>query len=319
MKKETIRNLLIGMSIFALFIWFFVVPLTDGDSSILAYTEDDFSNVKEWHFPKMPITYKINNLGCSDIQINHFLKGLNMVQNLTSELVSFVEVFNQSDLKVNCVDRDFLLEEFMTCEEVIVDGHPSIIYWNNEGYLNKSERAFISSNRINQTDTMEIWELCSASLEEMGFNFNNEVLGEGGPSEIVGDVIVKGEINLYQGFDESKTCSFPSKEIHELFHSFGFDHSPEPFWDPMWRYSDWEPVKDIMFPYHYCEFQKEIQEKYISCLKYIYLNGEIGECSDEVNFLDSEFGCEDGLYPSENLDYCCPEPNMIIDEEGYCA
>ena len=318
MKKKTLRNLLIGIGVFVLVIWLFVVPSSDGDSSIFSYNKDDFSNVEKLHFSHMPITYKINNLGCSDIQINHFLKGLNMVQNLTGKLVSFVEVFNESDLKVNCVDRDFLIEKFMTCEEVIVYGNPIVIYWHREGYINKSERVFISSTRINQTDTIGIWKLCFASVEEIGFNLDYEVLGEGGTSKIVGNVIVEGEINLYQGFDGFKTCTFPSKEIHELFHSFNFGHTFEPFWDPMYGYADWEPVKDIMFPRNYCEYQKEIQEKYISCLKYIYSNGEIGECSSEVNFLDSVGICGEGWYPVENSDYCCPEPNMIINEEGYC-
>ncbi len=318
MEKKNIKNLLIGAGVLILIIWLLVIPSNDGDYSILSFNKDNFSNVEELHFSHMPITYKINNLGCSDIQINHFLKGLNIVQNLTDGLVSFVKVFNEPDLKINCIDRDFLFEKFTTCEEIIVEGHPTTINWNKEGYLNQSEKAFISANKINQTDTIEIWELCSASLEELGFSINNEILGEGGPSEIMGNIIVKGEINLYQGFEESKTCTFPSKEIHELFHSFGFDHSHEPFWDPYYGYVDWEPVKDIMFPHNYCQFQKEIQEKYISCLKYIYSNGEIGKCSFEVNFLGSTGVCRDNWYPVENSDYCCPEPNMIINEGGYC-
>ena len=28
--------------------------------------------------------------------------------------------------------------------------------------------------------------------------------------------------------------------------------------------------------------------------------------------------CWDGLYETIDGEYCCPKPNMIIDEEGYC-
>ena len=60
----------------------------------------------------------------------------------------------------------------------------------------------------------------------------------------------------------------------------------------------------------------------ISCLKYIYSNGkEEGSC-DFPSFIhenedNSISGCSEGWYPVEGEDFCCPEPNMII-EGDYC-
>ena len=66
--------------------------------------------------------------------------------------------------------------------------------------------------------------------------------------------------------------------------------------------------------------EDKVDDEIISCLKYIYSNWEFeGDCS-EVNFLDEEYGeCPTGTYEVEGTEYCCQEPNMIIDEEGYCA
>ena len=72
--------------------------------------------------------------------------------------------------------------------------------------------------------------------------------------------------------------------MHELLHVFSFGHSYEPPWDPYEGYSDWDYARDIMFPSVHCLYQIEIQDKYVSCLEYIYSNGEVGFCSD-VNFL----------------------------------
>lgn len=62
---------------------------------------------------------------------------------------------------------------------------------------------------------------------------------------------------------------YPALEVHEILHTFGFEHSPF--------------NQNIMAPYsadysRKCETTK-IDDEYVSCLRYIYSNGEIGECS----------------------------------------
>ncbi len=325
-KKKTIKKIFYFIIFILIVAWIFY-PANDNqefsnkdnlieEKKILV--QDDFFNVNKLHWTNIPLKYKLNNLGCSDVQINHFLKGLNEIKNLTGGLVDFIEIFAEDyDLKVNCVSRDFLIEKLTICEEVIVYGNPQTINWYNDGHINRSERRFISATRINQTENMRTYNLCSVNLKDVGFNLDYEVLGEGGPLEIEGNRILKGEVNLYQGFDAYATCVYPSKEIHELLHSFGFDHVEEPYWDPYYGYVDWEPTKDIMFPRLYCQYQKEINKKYVSCLKHIYSNGEVGFCGGDVNFIDFVSECSKGRYPVDGTKYCCPEPNMRI-INGYC-
>lgn len=62
---------------------------------------------------------------------------------------------------------------------------------------------------------------------------------------------------------------YPALEVHEILHTFGFEHNPF--------------NQNIMAPYsadysRKCETTK-IDDEYVSCLRYIYSNGEIGECS----------------------------------------
>jgi len=324
-KKDTAKKIIYSVIFILILIWIFYPTDNNEEFSNNNLIEekkvlfqDDFSNVNKLHWTHMPLKYQLNNLGCSEVQINHFLKGLNEIKNLTGGLVDFTETSAQNyDLKVNCVNRDFLIDNLTTCEEIIIYGNPQTINWYNDGYLNRSEKRFVSAIRTNQTETTRTYNLCSVGLEDVGFNLDFEVLGEGGPSEIEGNRILKGDVNLYQGFDAYTTCVYPVKEIHEIMHSFGFGHVPEPYWDPYYGYVDWEPTKDIMFPRIYCQYQKELNENYVSCLKYIYSNGEEGFCGSDVNFMESLSQCSDGWYPVEGTESCCPEPNMRIVDD-YC-
>lgn len=125
------------------------------------------------------------------------------------------------------------------------------------------------------------------------------------------NLIVKGEINFYgQGF----VCNtgYPALEVHEILHLFDIPHNPL--------------VDSIMSPYtsessSTCEIT-EIDDEYISCLRWIYSNGEIEGSCDFPNVIkeaDEEYEpvCELGWYPVNGTDYCCPEPGMVI-VEGYC-
>jgi hypothetical protein len=291
-------------------------------SNILA---DSFSNIKELHWTKMPITYEMFDEGnCNQIQVNHFREGLEIITNLTERLVIFAEVTGNSDLKVTCINPEQIQadlqkwrEENKICKNATIIDNPKTIKWY-EGHLDENIERFFSARVLDEEGSIKIWELCYTSeSKDSGFYHDSKVLGEGGPSEILGNKIIKGEIKLYQEGDGSTRCTYPTKEIHELLHSFGFGHVEEPYFDPYWGYVDWGPAKDILFPHLYCNYQNELNEKYVSCLKYIYSNGEFGFCGGDVNFMDFVSECPLGLYPAKDSEYCCPEPNMKI-VGGYC-
>jgi len=126
------------------------------------------------------------------------------------------------------------------------------------------------------------------------------------------NLVIKGEINLY---GQGKICNtgYPALEVHEILHLFDIPHNPLTD-SVMQAYSVGASNK--------CKVTK-IDQEYISCLRYIYSNGQIdGNCSFPNVLYEYEENvesqCEEGLYNVKGTNWCCPEPNMIIDEDGYC-
>ncbi len=278
-------------------------------------TPDDFSDVNLTHWSHMPIDYKITNRGCDQIQINQIRKGLEIIENSTSGKVKFTEQ-SGADLDIFCINRENVKKEYTQCKNITLVKRPQKINWYDEGYL-RSSRDYLISVKSAETFDGFIYELCFIDQKEAGINFGEETLGEGGPTKVKEGMIEKAEAIFYQQGNGKTTCRYPTKEIHEILHSFGFDHSYEPQWDSYYGYSNWTYVEDIMFPYLYCSLQDQLNEKYISCLNYIYSNGQEGKCSD-VNFLSSKYVCEEGWFLVEGTEYCCPQKGMKI-ENGYCV
>jgi len=75
-------------------------------------------------------------------------------------------------------------------------------------------------------DDADILIGCSDDFVELGEDLF--AAGEGGPSRIINTsgfkIIEEGKIKLYNGVD----CDYPVVALHELFHVFGFGHSPDP-------------------------------------------------------------------------------------------
>jgi len=133
------------------------------------------------------------------------------------------------------------------------------------------------------------------------------------------NLIMEGEIYIY---GQGMVCGtgYPSVEVHEILHLFGFLHNPSP--------------QSIMFPYTADSSARcktnSIDKIYINCLRHIYSNGTIqGDCPNIDTLVSSkdpplcppkDFNfCSDGWYPVKGTRYCCPEPNMRINKEGNCA
>lgn len=153
--------------------------------------------------------------------------------------------------------------------------------------------------------------------------------GQSTIEELSGQIIEKTKIEFWSVKKNTRPPScinFPNLEIHEIMHSFGFDHINDNKYSLMYP-EVWKECKsknetitlhttgETFIP------KDEIDKEIIECLKYIYSNGKQGKCSTKVKFLYEleDYECPDGWYESLNeKDGCCPEPNMIIDDENYC-
>ena len=105
---------------------------------------------------------------------------------------------------------------------------------------------------------------------------------------------------------------YPAVEVHEILHLLNIPHNPL--------------TNSIMHPYtadysSKCKITK-IDKEYVSCLKYIYSNGEFNGNCNFLNFINEtnseEYTCPDNFYPVGGTEYCCPEPNMEIFGD-YCV
>jgi|GEM_PF-3059170 len=312
-----------------------------GGADNLNYThleKDAFSSATQKHWAHMPITYqRINYGGCDGVQFDKIADAFNIIEKSTEGAVSFVEVEQNPDIKLVCLDRVKLTEELkeeakeiQVCKNVTFDYREEILRHYNEEGLNKNTHIITSTKLLKISDNETIYQVCYGNVKDLnslgaGFlkdiSFDLETLGHAQPF-VSGNVITEAKIYFFKTGQGWSSCIFPAKEIHEVLHTFGFGHSYEPYWDEQYGYTDWSYVSDIMFPYLYCNYQKKLDEKYISCLKKIYSG--VGDCSG-VNFMewDSEGSlipenpCKDGWYPVEGTSYCCPEPNMKI-EGDYC-
>ncbi|MGK0209078.1 MAG: hypothetical protein ACI83O_000343 [Patescibacteria group bacterium] len=131
------------------------------------------------------------------------------------------------------------------------------------------------------------------------------------------NLIKSARINV---FNQGMVCStgYPALEVHEILHSFGFEHSPL-LKSVMSRYSS-ESSKS-------CDITK-IDQPYITCMQYIYTNGSTSDDCAEVkkntitiaqkDQAEIEYSCQEGWYKSTDESYCCPEPGMRV-EDGFCV
>jgi hypothetical protein len=306
-----------------------------------ASEKDMFPGIPKLHWDHMPLKFLINEqspLGdCSNSNIpDKVRKTFQTIENGTDKIVYFEEtdVIGEADIILNCVDKDAFIEYYRdnaTCIVETYDYYKNIINVYGDGILEEGKQYEISVKAQKISDSYSAWEICYFDEKEIGVSLDYFTVGDALP-DIEGDIINKASINLYKkesisedifGGDIWTTCGFPAKSTHEILHSFGFGHPYLEYYgsDPI--YATNVPLfvrKDIMAPIINCALQTEIQEKYYSCLKYIYSNGEQGNCDEEVVFLDDPgYGdyssCEDGWYLVEGTDYCCPGPNMEIVED----
>lgn len=271
MNKEW-RNMLITIGIFLIIVIWILWPADyepTYETNKYKEIEDNFSNIKEFHWNRMPLTYSYGE-GCVGQIIKRIESAFEIIENDTENLILFEEVDNEGNINFICYEEQ---------------------------------------------------ERSASGL------FSTEYLQGLATTDMLGNIINSSKIEFWSVTETTRPSScwnFPSLELHEILHAFGFDHSSE------------EEIYSIMHPYgggacvsrdtlvtrdgKTFKPEDKIDDEIVSCLKYIYSNGEVeGNCS-EVNWIweDVVYECEDGWYRVEGTEYCCPEPNMIISEEGYC-
>ena len=133
---------------------------------------------------------------------------------------------------------------------------------------------------------------------------------------VINHSINNATINFYNLNSRAETwemgacAKYPDTEIHEILHVFGFNHNNK--------------EGSIMSPSSEGCDVKSIDKYIVDCLKYTYSDGEKGiSCYDREDVMKEEDikyeECNDGWYNAiDSKNFCCPEPNMFINKDGYC-
>ena len=259
MKKKTIeikKSTLWWLVIIIILIWFFWPVDYSSPSYDLGLEEeiikDNFLNIEEYHFSNMPLTYTINidsspsayEIGGNDeYEIQRIKWALNIIENATDGLVSFQE-------------------EYFGTTDLILNGFPP---------LEDSDPQFITEGFAGPIETED--NLIMLSEVDL---FPVDVALWGGETSLYvegGWIWELTEYDLRETISwEVEDCKeFPNTEIHEILHALGVGHKYND------SYSIMAPIKHRI---QSCK-TKKIDEDIVSCLKYIYSNGEIkGDCSN---------------------------------------
>lgn len=264
--------------------------------------QDSFPNVLEPHFKKIPITWKIQDKSqCWKTEEEKIRKAFSEIEKSSEGYIKFQEVYSNPDIYVLCF-IDFTeqynnykeeLEMKKICNKItfntkktsFTDSELNISYYFDEWDYQIYTEYKVSVRTILLSENQTILEVCKVQKSELAFDpeiiFNSDIklsdyiLGEGGITKVIGNIILKGEGKFFGDPKHIISCvsSFPLVEVHELLHVLGLSHISENY-----------VMDDVLSPYKNCENQTKINEHYASCLKYIYSNGEKGECS-KVNFM----------------------------------
>ncbi|MBU0907027.1 MAG: hypothetical protein KKD18_02210 [Nanoarchaeota archaeon] len=216
-----------------------------------------------------------------------------------------------------------LNEKNVVCENVTIEGNPNKINWFDNGVLDKDTQWFVRSIKVATTGRDTMYEICYIDYSEVDFPVGYyDAVGLAAPEFEYPNLIVNA--SLYLDLDKTSRCvNIPSTEIHEMLHILGFGHTFEVEDAAYW--SDAKlgaALEDIMSPYTSCVHQKELNQKYVDCLKAIYSSGEVKTACNGVNLdlsTEDDWECPDGTYPTVGGEYCCEEPEMYPTVDGYCC
>jgi len=168
--------------------------------------------------------------------------------------------------------------------------------------------------------------ICSpeSNTRAVGDYATEAVYGESSIESTSGSIIEKARIKFWSVREDTRPPScftFPSLELHEIMHTFGFAHHDYNRYSLMFPDAWQECVgKNQTITLHSTgeTFMPEdkIDDEIVSCLKFIYSNGTQESCNGVYR---DESDCPIEWYPDKYDESCCPEPNMFINDEGNCA
>jgi len=247
-KKDTYSALQIIISIIILLLIYVLIPYYNYDSDYgLPSVEDDFSDMDEFHFPKMPITYDmyIDTGADNDVyEANRIRWAFEIIEDSTDGLVRFEKAgYNEP---ANLIINGLPPLEIESSELYVVEGLAGPVKLENNIIL-QSELDFYPSISGLYGSTTELYIEGGWLWESTSYDYIESLTWEYGD------------------------CSdLPVTEIHEILHALGFGHIEKDSHSVMF------PVKHRIQACKTTEIDKEI----ISCLKHIYSNGDVsGDCS----------------------------------------
>lgn len=214
---------------------------------------DSFSNSKELHFREMPITYGLDintaiygkKAQIDDYEIERVKWAMDIIEKSTDGVVKFQEISDIDNANIKIHGVKDIQCGKSEDGNFLIEGAAAPVNFS-ENILEQSEVWYCAKSHILLEEGMEASDLSEETLL----------------------------LNSKSSWRDGVCENFPIVEVHEILHALGFGHT----------YTD---SSDIMYPIDFkiqnCQSNK-INEKIVSCLKNIYSNGGMGDCSDVDTF-----------------------------------
>ena len=213
--EERNKKIIFASAIILIFLIFFLVYLIKETSyplsgevfieNISFNTEDQLTNnqyLEKLHWTHMPITYKIvNKKECGKYEERMIWRGFNEIQDATGGVVAFEEVNDSADIDVSCSFIEDCYEHHIDIEDV-----SEYYYWKT-----KYETICAYDKGYSQITEYEGNKILKAEIEIIGLAGFAETDNKGMSGFSIGD------------------CGYPDTEIHEILHTFGYEHSDNPY------------------------------------------------------------------------------------------
>jgi len=204
--------------------------------------EDQFAESGEGHWTHMPLKFYIMNENeCGLYESNKIRKGFRELQNVTDDVISFVQTYNESESDINL--RCSFLDDCY-----VYKIHNRRV--GNVIYKSYEESICAHIKGLAQITEYEGDKILKAQIEMIGLSGFSETTN-------------KGMSGFYIG-----SCGHATTEIHEILHTFGFGHVNDP--ESIMFYSE-DGVQYTLQEKGSCVgSKKEVDQIFIDKIKEIY-------------------------------------------------